>query len=149
MSNVEYTHESIEKHYQTLFHRPSNPNGSKYYCLTMFPYPSGQLHMGHVRVYTIGDVLCRYQSLKGYQVFQPMGWDAFGLPAENAAIKHGIHPKTWTHQNIAQMKQQLVDLGFDYDWSNELKTCDPSYYRWQQWLFIKMYDNGLVYRKTS
>ena len=149
MSNVEYTHESIEKHYQTLFHRPSNPNGSKYYCLTMFPYPSGQLHMGHVRVYTIGDVLCRYQSLKGYQVFQPMGWDAFGLPAENAAIKHGIHPKTWTHQNIAQMKQQLVDLGFDYDWSNELKTCDPSYYRWQQWLFIKMYDNGLVYRKLA
>jgi len=149
MSNIEYTHESIEKHYQTLFHRPNNPNGSKYYCLTMFPYPSGQLHMGHVRVYTIGDVLCRYQSLQGYQVFQPMGWDAFGLPAENAAIKHGIHPKTWTHQNIAQMKQQLVDLGFDYDWSNELKTCDPSYYRWQQWLFIKMYDNGLVYRKLA
>ncbi|MGC6404666.1 MAG: leucine--tRNA ligase [Candidatus Comchoanobacterales bacterium] len=149
MSKIEYNAKSIEDQYRSLYQRPEGQGKEAYYCLTMFPYPSGQLHMGHVRVYTIGDVLTRYKSLQGHPVFQPMGWDAFGLPAENAAIKHGIHPKAWTEQNIAQMKQQLVDLGFDYDWDHELRTCDPEYYHWQQWLFLQMYERGLVYRQLA
>lgn len=121
----------------------------KYYCLTMFPYPSGQLHMGHVRAYTLGDVIGRYQRLQGKDVLQPMGWDAFGLPAENAAIKHNIPPATWTMDNIANMREQMRALGFAFDWTREFATCDPDYYRWEQWFFIKLYQKGMVYRKSS
>ena len=121
----------------------------KFYCLAMFPYPSGQLHMGHVRTYTLGDVIARFQRLNGKQVLQPMGWDAFGLPAENAAIKHQVPPSDWTRKNIAHMKIQMQRLGLAYDWSREFTTCDPEYYRWEQWFFTKMFDHGLVYKKAA
>jgi len=124
-------------------------NKEKFYCLSMIPYPSGHLHMGHVRNYTISDVVARYQRLLGKNVLQPMGWDAFGLPAENAAIKHNVAPAKWTHENIDHMRAQFKTLGFAYDWTREIATCHPAYYRWEQWLFIKMFEKGLVYRKNA
>jgi leucyl-tRNA synthetase len=121
----------------------------KYYCLEMFPYPSGRIHMGHVRVYAIGDLLARYKWMRGFNVLHPMGWDAFGLPAENAAIEHGVHPAIWTYENIDYMRAQLGKMGISYDWERELTTCDPEYYRWEQLIFIKMLERGLAYRRRS
>jgi len=133
-------HKSFEVH--------PDPDREKYYCLAMFPYPSGKLHMGHVRNYTIADVIARYQRMLGKNVMQPMGWDAFGLPAENAAIKHNTAPAKWTYSNIEYMKAQLKQLGFAYDWNRELATCQPDYYRWEQWFFTRLYEKGMVYKKV-
>ena len=141
--------EQARWHSQASFKVTEQPGQEKFYCLSMFPYPSGQLHMGHVRTYTLGDVIARFQRLNGKAVLQPMGWDAFGLPAENAAIKHQESPARWTRNNIAHMKQQMQRLGFAYDWSREFATCDPSYYRWEQWLFTQMFRQGLVYKKAA
>ncbi len=127
----------------------SKPPRPKYYCLSMFPYPSGKLHMGHVRNYTIGDVLTRWHKMRGFNVLQPMGWDAFGLPAENAAIQNKVPPAKWTYDNIAYMKQQLQSLGFGLDWERELATCKPEYYKWNQWLFLRMLEKGIAYKKTQ
>ncbi|CCO07902.1 leucine--tRNA ligase [Desulforamulus hydrothermalis] len=134
---------------QDIYRVPDDSQRPKYYCLEMFPYPSGKLHMGHVRNYSIGDVIARFKTMQGYDVLHPMGWDAFGLPAENAAIKHGIPPATWTWDNIAHMKGQLKQLGLSYDWRREVATCHPEYYRWGQWLFLQLYKKGLCYKKHA
>ncbi len=131
------------------FAASENSDKPKYYCLSMFPYPSGKLHMGHVRNYTIGDVLSRFHRMRGYNVMQPMGWDAFGLPAENAAIKNNVAPADWTYSNIEHMKTQLKSLGLAVDWRRELATCKPEYYRWEQWLFTELFKKGLIYKKTA
>ena len=134
---------------EQTFRVSEDPEREKYYCLSMFPYPSGRLHMGHVRNYTIGDVITRYQRMQGKNVLQPMGWDAFGLPAENAAIQNRVPPAKWTRENIAYMRNQLKQLGFGYDWERELATCEPEYYRWEQWFFTRLFEKGLVYKKTA
>ena len=132
-----------------VFEVSEDSQKEKFYCLCMFPYPSGRLHMGHVRNYTIGDVISRYQRMLGKNVLQPMGWDAFGLPAEGAAIKNNMPPAEWTRENISYMKDQLKTLGFGYDWTRELATCDPDYYRWEQWMFTRLYEKGLAYRDKA
>jgi leucyl-tRNA synthetase len=132
-----------------LFKVREDPTKEKYYLLEMFPYPSGKIHMGHVRNYTIGDVVARYKRMRGFNVLHPMGWDAFGMPAENAAIANNTHPAQWTYGNIDAMRSQLKQLGFSYDWDREIATCRPEYYRWEQWLFLKMYEKGMAYRKES
>ncbi|MGL5006967.1 MAG: leucine--tRNA ligase [Plesiomonas sp.] len=141
----------VQQHWETnkTFQVTEDASKEKFYCLSMFPYPSGRLHMGHVRNYTIGDVISRYQRMQGKNVLQPIGWDAFGLPAENAAIKNKTAPAPWTYDNIEYMKNQLKMLGFGYDWKREMATCKPEYYRWEQWFFTKLYEKGLVYKKTS
>lgn len=132
-----------------LYKTELDPSKKKFYCLEMFPYPSGEIHMGHVRNYVIGDVIARYKKMRGYNVLHPMGWDAFGLPAENAAIKHSVHPSAWTSKNIDNMKKQLNRMGLSYDWEREVTTCSPEYYKWNQWFFLKMLEKGLAYRKYS
>ncbi|MCX5887240.1 MAG: leucine--tRNA ligase [Proteobacteria bacterium] len=151
----EYIPKVIEEKWQKyweesrLFEVGEDPHKKKYYLLEMFPYPSGRIHMGHVRNYSIGDVLARYKRMRGFNVLHPMGWDAFGMPAENAALENKTHPATWTYDNISYMKSQLKRLGFSYDWSREVTTCDLEYYKWEQWLFLRMYEKDLVYKKWS
>ncbi len=150
-----YTPDVIESRWQkswedTKTYKVSDdPEKEKYYLLEMFPYPSGKIHIGHVRNYTIGDVVARYKHMKGFNVLHPMGWDAFGMPAENAAIANQTHPAIWTYDNIDAMRRQLKQMGFSYDWDREIATCRPEYYRWEQWLFLKMYEKGMAYRKES
>jgi len=152
---MNYNFDAIEKKWQKIweekqtFKAVAGKEKDKFYCLEMFPYPSGKIHMGHVRNYSIGDVITRFKKMKGLNVLHPMGWDALGLPAENAAIKNKTHPEEWTTSNIAHMKEQLKRMGFGYDWERELATCQPGYYKWNQYIFIKMFEKGLVYKKRS
>ncbi len=155
MASDRYPFLEIEAKWQRIwedrkqFRVTEDPRRPKFYCLEMFPYPSGRIHMGHVRNYAIGDLLARYKSMRGLNVLHPMGWDAFGLPAENAAIEHGVHPAIWTYENIDYMRAQLKKMGLSYDWEREIATCDPSYYKWEQLIFIKMFERGLAYRRRS
>ncbi|MCQ2754045.1 MAG: leucine--tRNA ligase, partial [bacterium] len=150
-----YFPQEIEKRWQDVwqkedvFDTPNDSDKPKYFALSMFPYPSGKLHMGHVRNYTITDVIARFKKMQGYNVLHPMGWDSFGLPAENAAMKHGANPETWTDENIAYMTKQLKMLGLSYDWKREVTTCKPDYYKWTQWLFLQLYKKGLAYKKEA
>src|SRR5688500_5466107 len=152
---TDYDFEEIETRWQRAwadagaFEVTEDPSRPKFYCLEMLPYPSGDIHVGHVRNYCITDVVARYKRMRGFNVLHPIGWDALGLPAENAAIKRGVHPEKWTRDNIASMKRQLQRLGFSYPWSRELATCDPEYYRWNQWFFLKMLDKGIAYRNKA
>ena len=153
--NEKYNFKEIEQKWQKYwednqcFKTTEDDTKEKYYCLEMFPYPSGKLHMGHVRNYSIGDVIARFKKMDGYNVLHPMGWDSFGLPAENAAIKHGIHPSKWTWENIAEMRNQLRQLGLSYDWDREVATCHEDYYKWMQWIFIQFFNRGLAYKKEN
>jgi len=153
--NQRYNPKEVEEKWQSiwekqkLFKVTEDPHRTKYYLLEMFPYPSGKIHMGHVRNYSIGDVVARYKKMKGLNVLHPMAWDAFGMPAENAAIEHGVHPARWTYENIEYMEKQLKRMGFSYDWDREFATCDVSYYKWEQLFFLKMYERGLAYKKRS
>ncbi|MGH7278504.1 MAG: leucine--tRNA ligase, partial [Candidatus Rokuibacteriota bacterium] len=155
MSADRYPFRDIEARWQRVweerkqFRVTEDPGRPKFYCLEMFPYPSGRIHMGHVRVYAIGDLLARYKWMRGFNVLHPMGWDAFGLPAENAAIEHNVHPAVWTYENIDYMRTQLKKMGISYDWDREVTTCDPAYYKWEQLIFIKMLERGLAYRRRS
>lgn len=150
-----YNFSSIEEKWQKRWEEENaykvteDRDKPKYYCLEMFPYPSGNLHMGHVRNYSIGDVVARFKTMQGYNVLHPMGWDSFGLPAENAAIKHGVAPTKWTWENIAKMREQLKSMGISYDWDREVASCHPDYYKWTQWLFLQFYHNGLAYKKKA
>jgi leucyl-tRNA synthetase len=152
---TEYSFQEIETRWQQrwrearTFEVTEDPSKPKYYCLEMLPYPSGDIHVGHVRNYCITDVVARYRRMRGFNVLHPIGWDALGLPAENAAIKRGVHPEKWTRENIAQMKRQLQRLGFSYPWSREIATCDPEYYRWNQWFFLRMLERGIAYRAKA
>ena len=155
MSSDRYPFSEIEAKWQRIwetrrqFRVSEDSSRPKFYCLEMFPYPSGRIHMGHVRVYAIGDLLARYKWMRGFNVLHPMGWDAFGMPAENAAIEHGVHPAVWTYENIDNMRAQLRKMGISYDWDREITTCDPGYYKWEQLIFIKMLERGLAYRRRS
>ena len=155
MQEKTYDHNLIElkwlERWREATHYKAEQNSAlpKYYLLEMLPYPSGRLHMGHVRNYSIGDVLARYKWMRGFNVLHPMGWDAFGLPAENAAIANQRHPREWTVSNIAHMKRQIDRFAFSYDWDCEISTCEPEYYRWNQWFFLKMLERGLAYRKRA
>ena len=155
MLEKEYFPQQIEKERLEIWEKtnphktPDDSDKPKYYALSMFPYPSGKLHMGHVRNYTITDVIARFKKSQGFNVLHPMGWDSFGLPAENAAIQHGANPAKWTDENIAYMKMQLKKLGLSVDWDREVTTCKEDYYKWTQWLFIQLFKKGLAYKKQA
>ena len=156
MPEKPYDHNQIELKWHerwnadaNLYRAEADSTRPKYYVLEMLPYPSGTLHIGHIRNYSIGDALARYKWMRGFNVLHPMGWDAFGLPAENAAIANSAHPRDWTLSNIAEMKRQHRRMAFSYDWDREVSTCEPEYYRWNQWFFLKMFERGLAYRKKA
>ena len=150
-----YDFQRIETKWQKIwaqkqvFRSEEKPEKTKCYCLEMYPYPSGRIHMGHVRNFSIMDVVSRHKFMRGLNVIHPIGWEAFGMPAENAAIQEGIHPREWTLGNIAHMRRQLKRMGYSYDWSREVTTCQPDYYKWNQWIFLKLLERGLAYRKKS